>query len=353
MQRAHSSTTAALVVAALVASSATTAVLGASAAGAAATPSSSSSSSIRGLHLHLPHMHAPHLQIPKGGFLFSPFHHHGGAHSPGAPPSSIPVGGHPAPTIGMHMQDLHKPPQQPSSLHPGGHVSPLHSSSPATGGDAAAPAAAASGQQSEGSHPHHHYPHLQMKGFFQSLRSWTSFKQYVRGVRDLILIAKPLEAALLRTGTVHDRDLSRFIARAVAFVAYSLIITSVLGTIGLDTKPIIAGLGVSGFIVGFALKEIATNVLSGILLVFQRPFKTGWKIKVGSHQGTVLSIDSRYVRLMTDEDGMILVPAYQVYTQAITIIERKDKMGRVIPNGVTPGSGATSASPAGGAAAKR
>ncbi|TFJ87131.1 hypothetical protein NSK_001465 [Nannochloropsis salina CCMP1776] len=183
-----------------------------------------------------------------------------------------------------------------------------------------------------------HYPHLHMKSFFQSLRSWVSFKQYCCGVRDFLLIARPLETFLLRTGTVHDRDLSRFIARATAFVIISMIITSILGTLGLDTKPIIAGLGVSGFIVGFALKEIATNVLSGILLVFQRPFKTGWKIRVGAYTGTVLSIDSRYVRLLTEEDAMILVPAYQVYTQPITVIERKDKAGRVIHSaGTHPG----------------
>lgn len=64
-------------------------------------------------------------------------------------------------------------------------------------------------------------------------------------------------------------------------MVYSVIITSVLGTLGIDTKPLITGIGISGFVVGFALKEIATNTLAGILLVVQRPFRTGWKIKVG------------------------------------------------------------------------
>lgn len=72
---------------------------------------------------------------------------------------------------------------------------------------------------------------------------------------------------------------------------------------------------------------------------------------MGSYQGTVLSIDSRYVRLLTDEDAMILVPAYQVFTQAITVLERKDKSGKVIhTSGTTAGAGATTAPPAAGAA---
>ena len=58
---------------------------------------------------------------------------------------------------------------------------------------------------------------------------------------------------------VHDRDLSRFLGSAVSFLVYSVLLTSVLGTFGIDTKPLIAGIGISGFVVGFALKEIATK----------------------------------------------------------------------------------------------
>lgn len=112
---------------------------------------------------------------------------------------------------------------------------------------------------------------------------------------------------------------------------YSVLVTSVLGTFGIDTKPFITGMGISGFVVGFTLKEVATNTLSGILLVVQHPFKTGWKIKVGSHSGAVLSIDSRYVRLQTENGEQILLPSYQVYSQAIVVQEKTDKYGRPMP----------------------
>lgn len=53
--------------------------------------------------------------------------------------------------------------------------------------------------------------------------------------------------------------------------------------------------------------------------------------QVGSHTGVVLSIDSRYVRLQTDDMQQILLPSYQVYSQAIVIQEKTDKLGRPIP----------------------
>eukprot|EP00624_Nannochloropsis_granulata_P006241 evm.model.NODE_458_length_7318_cov_20.128860.1 len=184
-------------------------------------------------------MSAPHLQIPKGGFLFSPFRHQGGAHgnSVTAPPSSH--------AAGASVHDLLRPQPGTSAKKVG--VTGSVFSSPA-GEDAS------QGHSSHGE-PHEpkgtngqQYPHLHMKSFVQSLRNWTSFKLYCCGVRDLIFIARPLETFLLRTGTIHDRDLSRFIARTIALVAFTMIITTILGTLGLDTKPIIAGLGVSGFI---------------------------------------------------------------------------------------------------------
>lgn len=93
------------------------------------------------------------------------------------------------------------------------------------------------------------------------------------------------------------------------------------------------------------------STLSGILLVLQRPFKTGWKIKVGSHAGVVLSIDSRYVRLQTDDGQQILLPSYQVYSQAIVVQERTDKTGRPIPVAVKLDTAAAAAAATGGAPA--
>lgn len=83
----------------------------------------------------------------------------------------------------------------------------------------------------------------------------------------------------------------------------------------------------------------------------QRPFKTGWKIKVGSHAGVVLSIDSRYVRLQTDDGQQILLPSYQVYSQAIVVQEKTDKLGRPIPAGVKLDTAAAAAAAATAAAA--
>lgn len=201
-----------------------------------------------GSRLHLPHMHAPHLHIPKGGFLFSPFRHHGGAHAVGNPAKVTENSGGHTPSIFSGMSVYHMFKHHSADRRDQASAAGLAMSNPTGGSVATAERTLGQGDDKQENQNSPHYPHLHMKSFFQSLRSWVSFKQYCCGVRDFLLIARPLETFLLRTGTVHDRDLSRFIARATAFVIISMIITSILGTLGLDTKPIIAGLGVSGFI---------------------------------------------------------------------------------------------------------
>lgn len=59
-----------------------------------------------------------------------------------------------------------------------------------------------------------------------------------------------------RVQVVSDPDLVRFLARSVAFITYTLGLTSALGTLGIDTKPLVAGISVSGFVIGFTLKEV-------------------------------------------------------------------------------------------------
>ncbi len=74
---------------------------------------------------------------------------------------------------------------------------------------------------------------------------------------------------------------------------------------------------VLGFVIGFGMQHIATNLLSGLLLVLQRPMRVGWKISVAGHTGRVKGIDTKYVILEEDEGCLILIPSFKVYSSDI------------------------------------
>lgn len=93
-----------------------------------------------------------------------------------------------------------------------------------------------------------------------------------------------------------------------------------LGTIGLDVSALVAGLGLTSFALGFALQDILSNVLSGVLLLIYRPFRLGNYIRVGIQEGHVVGIDLRYTTLRTDSQ-FILIPNQQLFKESIIVMQ--------------------------------
>ena len=102
---------------------------------------------------------------------------------------------------------------------------------------------------------------------------------------------------------------------------YTLIIIGLitgLGTMGIDISALIAGLGLTGFALGFALRDALSNLLAGTLIILYRPFKPGDIITVAGSTGTVSSINFRYSTL--DAGGKtILVPNSTMFSNTVTV----------------------------------
>jgi small conductance mechanosensitive channel len=125
---------------------------------------------------------------------------------------------------------------------------------------------------------------------------------------------------VIRVGTARGikGNLTRFLGR-VARVTLMLVGTvSALGTAGIDVAALVAGLGLTGFALGFALKDSVSNVLAGILVIVYEPFRQDDYIKVKSFEGKVVDIDLRYTVLDTGETR-IFVPNSILFTDAITV----------------------------------
>ncbi|MFQ5584438.1 MAG: mechanosensitive ion channel family protein, partial [Calditrichia bacterium] len=60
-----------------------------------------------------------------------------------------------------------------------------------------------------------------------------------------------------------------------------------LGTMGIDVSAMIAGLGLTGFALGFAFKDALSNLLAGILIIFYQPFSYGDQIRVSACEGSL------------------------------------------------------------------
>lgn len=135
------------------------------------------------------------------------------------------------------------------------------------------------------------------------------------------IVSKLTSAAILRmTRRLKiDGHLSSFLARASNIIIIFFGLVTALGTLGVNVSALVAGLGLTGFALGFALKDTISNLLSGILILLYRPFKIGDMVKISGYQGEVLSIDLRYTEL-NSKGNKILIPNSKLFTDPITVI---------------------------------
>jgi small-conductance mechanosensitive channel len=119
-----------------------------------------------------------------------------------------------------------------------------------------------------------------------------------------------------------------------------------LGTIGINVSALVAGLGLTGFALGFGLKDILANLISGVLILLYRPFSVNEEISVAGMEGVVTEIDLRYTRL--DNDGKAyLIPNSMLITNPIALLSREQRYetglgptpppppGKTVPDPVT------------------
>ena len=120
-----------------------------------------------------------------------------------------------------------------------------------------------------------------------------------------------------------DNHLSYLLARtsSVTIIIFGLV--TALGTLGINVSALVAGLGLTGFALGFALKDTISNLLSGILILLYHPFTVGNVIKISGYEGKVVSIDLRYTELDSQGDR-ILIPNSKLFTDPITVVQSQN-----------------------------
>lgn len=117
-----------------------------------------------------------------------------------------------------------------------------------------------------------------------------------------------------------DGNVTSLLARASSVTLIIFGVVTALGTLGINVSAIVAGLGLTGFALGFALKDTISNLLSGVLILLYRPFEKGNRIKISGYEGIVVSIDLRYTELDSEGDK-VLIPNSKLFKDPITVIK--------------------------------
>jgi len=114
-----------------------------------------------------------------------------------------------------------------------------------------------------------------------------------------------------------DITLTTFLGMFAKYAIIALTLVVVLSQFGVQTTSLIAVLGAAGLAIGLALQGTLSNVASGLMILFLRPYKVGDYIEAGGESGTVKLISLFSTELATGDNIQIFIPNAKLWGSAI------------------------------------
>ena len=111
---------------------------------------------------------------------------------------------------------------------------------------------------------------------------------------------------------------AQLVGRLLQVGLWSLVLVSALVELGFDLKVFLGAAGIATVALGFASQTAASNLISGLFLLGERPFTVGDVIKVDELVGEVVAVDLLAVKLRTFDNLFVRLPSELLMKQRIT-----------------------------------
>ena len=111
--------------------------------------------------------------------------------------------------------------------------------------------------------------------------------------------------------------LSRLLVRMASKLVWLLGFLVVLSVFGIDIGPMLAGLGIAGFVLGFALQDTLSNFAAGLMIMAYRPFDVGDVVSAAGVQGKVDSVSLVSTVITTLDNQVLILPNNKVWGDVI------------------------------------
>jgi small-conductance mechanosensitive channel len=124
------------------------------------------------------------------------------------------------------------------------------------------------------------------------------------------------------------RNAPEGVTQLLAQLAYGTIVVAGIITAlqrFFDVTAFLAGLGILGFTVGFALQDVMKNFAAGVILLIQQPFHINEVIGTAGFDGTVLEIDLRSTEIKASDGRIVNIPNANILAGPIINYTRADR----------------------------
>ncbi|SHJ61091.1 Mechanosensitive ion channel [Malonomonas rubra DSM 5091] len=133
------------------------------------------------------------------------------------------------------------------------------------------------------------------------------------------IASKSIGKLVKKHASTHQHIL---LQRAVFYFLFLFFLIAALNEMGFDLSVLLGAAGILSVAIGFASQTSASNLISGLFLLGERPFGVGDIIKVGSTTGEVLSIDLLSAKLRTFDNLFVRIPNETMLKSEVTTLTR-------------------------------
>jgi len=136
-----------------------------------------------------------------------------------------------------------------------------------------------------------------------------------------------------------ERGARETMATLSGYAGIAVAMLVALGVAGMEFSNLAIIAGALSVGIGFGLQNIVNNFVSGLILLFERPVRTGDWVSVGDTEGYVKKISIRSTEIQTFDRADVIVPNSELISRHVTNFMLHDPRGRIkIPIGVAYGS---------------
>lgn len=129
--------------------------------------------------------------------------------------------------------------------------------------------------------------------------------------------------------TSMDTGLQHAIITITGYAGKSIALLLALGAVGINMSNLAIIAGALSVGIGFGLQAVFNNFVSGLILLFERPFRVGDWIITGVHQGRIKNIRVRATEIETFQNASVIVPNSMLISDVVANWTLHNNVGRV------------------------
>lgn len=119
------------------------------------------------------------------------------------------------------------------------------------------------------------------------------------------IITRIVSRTLHRLYTSH---IAAMVSRIIYYVLLFVVITTFLGSLGIDVSGLIIAGGFAGLVVGIAMQPLLSNLFAGLYIMAEKLVRPGDPVEIGSVSGIVMSTSLMFTRISTWDGVLVAVP---------------------------------------------